>query len=112
MPGQSEKAFVPKQIIRKKCDGENVPAVSASPRCERQNPNAVPWMQNRNEHEHRPKCPQYSAFPIANKQKRNRDHADNQNRVVMKNSLMQIWHNRLDQPPEKIVQSRKRCDLA
>src|SRR5438105_5873951 len=113
MPRQTEKAFVPKQVVREKRDRKNVPGISDAPGGKRQNPNAIPRMQNGTEHEHRAERPERSAFPVANEQKRNKNYRDNDDRQIMKAALVRIRPNGLfDEPPKEIVQTRDVVDLA
>src|SRR5205807_9511452 len=90
VPWQTKEPLVPKQIVRKKCDRENVPCIRSSPRCDRQDPNVVPRMQNRAEHEHDSENPKHSALPIPNEEKSSRDHSDDQDRIVTKSSQIEV----------------------
>src|SRR5205823_5721640 len=57
VPRQSEKSLVPKQVIREKSNRENAPSVGAAPDGDRQNPDAIPRVQNGTKQEDGAECP-------------------------------------------------------
>src|ERR1043166_10125441 len=82
-----------------------MPGVGAPPRGQRQNPGAIPWMQNGSEQENGPEHPQHSSFPIPNEEQRDHDDGHNENDVVMVIFLMRIGPDCIfNHPPKKIVE--------
>ncbi len=64
VPRQSEKAFVPKVVVGKEADREDLPGVGAAPGRQRQNPGEVPRMEDRGEDERGAERPEHPAFPV------------------------------------------------
>ena len=107
MPGQDKEPLVPEKVISKNGDRKDLPGIHPAPRCQWQNPSAVPWMEHRAEDERRAHCPEQAAFPISNKEERNHHDRDDNNDVIMIILLVRIGPEGVfDHPPKDIVQTR------
>ncbi len=82
-----------------------MPGVGAPPRGQRQNPGAIPWMQNGSEDERGSERPKHAAFPIPNEEGRGRDDGHNKDDVVMIIFLVRVGPDGIfNHPPKEIVE--------
>src|SRR5262249_51181293 len=98
--------FVPKKVVAEDRDGKDLPRFNPSPGGEGKNPGAVPGMQHRAENQCCAHDPQCSAPPVANEEKRNCDHGDDDDDVIMIISLVRVGpEGVLDEPPKHVIES-------